>query len=404
MESTQRDVFQGIMYYYRENTIICRYAVTWKEEVDRELLQQAFEKVRPLARYFFQKVVWEKRECHLEPNDAPFTVRLGHAQPHVLENNNDFLLACSCEGNHIYFDWFHFLADGRGSSQLMTLVLKQYCNLRYGTHFACEALVEEQPYDIEEILAQYPESYVANDMQKDVTQTVEQEPRCIRLRLDKQSLLDAALPLGVKPFSALMTIFCKAGREYFGRDELMYNYSTDARKALGIPQALFNCVASFQRPITVTAEDTLETLAPGVDADIKANLTPERQRFRLAEQMGWVYQVYRQRASLKIKKRVFQMGEYISGFPSDFWVSYQGDPFVPADPELEAYITDLQTWVAADGATIGVECITLHGVITLCIENKAGRPGYADALRRAFEAEGVKVLEAVELEKAPYLA
>ena len=404
MESTQRDVFQGIMYYYRENTIICRYAVTWKEEVDREMLQQAFEKVRPLARYFFQKVVWEKRECHLEPNDAPFTVRLGHAQPHVLENNNDFLLACSCEGNHIYFDWFHFLADGRGSSQLMTLVLKQYCNLRYGTHFACEALVEEQPYDIEEILAQYPESYVANDMQKDVTQTVEQEPRCIRLRLDKQSLLDAALPLGVKPFSALMTIFCKAGREYFGRDELMYNYSTDARKALGIPQALFNCVASFQRPITVTAEDTLETLAPGVDADIKANLTPERQRFRLAEQMGWVYQVYRQRASLKIKKRVFQMGEYISGFPSDFWVSYQGDPFVPADPELEAYITDLQTWVAADGATIGVECITLHGVITICIENKAGRPGYADVLRKAFEAEGVKVLEAVELEKAPYIA
>ena len=201
-----------------------------------------------------------------------------------------------------------------------------------------------------------------------------------------------------------MTIFCKAGREYFGRDELMYNYSTDARKALGTPKALFNCVASFQRPITVTAEDTLETLAPGVDADIKANLTPERQRFRLAEQMGWVYQVYRQRASLKIKKRVFQMGEYISGFPSDFWVSYQGDPFVPADPELEAYITDLQTWVAADGATIGVECITLHGVITICIENKAGRPGYADVLRKAFEAEGVKVLEAVELEKATYIA
>ena len=34
----------------------------------------------------------------------------------------------------------------------------------------------------------------------------------------------------------------------------------------------------------------------------------------------------------------------------------------------------------------------------------AGRPGYADVLRKTFEAEGVKVLEAVELEKAPYLA
>ena len=403
MEPTQRDIFQGVMYYYRENTVLCRYALTWKDEVDPQLLQRTFDEARPLAGYFFQKVVWDKRDCRIEPNDAPFVVRIGHAQPDVLGDNNDYQLACSCEGNHIYFDWFHFLADGRGGSQLMTLVLKLYCNLRYGTHFACEPLTVEPPYDIEEILAQYPESYVTNDMQKDVTQTVEQTPRCIRLRLEKQSLLDAALPLGVKPFSALMAIFCEAGRDYFGRDDLVYNYSTDARKALGTPKALFNCVASFQRPVTVTAADSLKTLAGGVDADIKTNLTKDRQLFRLAEQMGWVYQVYRQRATLKIKKRVFQMGEYISGFPSDFWVSYQGDPFVPADPELEAYVTDLQTWVPADGATIGVECITLHGVITICIENKAGRPGYAAALRKAFETEGVKVLEAVELEKSPYL-
>lgn len=404
MEPTQRDIFQGVMYYYRENPVLCRYALTWKDEVDPQLLQRAFDEARPLAGYFFQKVVWDKRDCRIESNDVPFVVRIGHAQPDVLGDNNDYQVACSCEGSHIYFDWFHFLADGRGASQLMTLVLKLYCNLRYGTCFVCKPLTLERPYDIEEILAQYPESYVTNDMQKDVTQTVEQTPRCIRLRLDKQSLLDAALPLGIKPFSALMAIFCEAGRDYFGRDDLVYNYSTDTRKALGTPKALFNCVASFQRPVTVTAADSLKTLADGVDADIKTNLTKDRQLFRLAEQMGWVYQVYRQRATLKIKKRVFQMGEYISGFPSDFWVSYQGDPFVPADPELETYVTDFQTWVPADGATIGVECITLHGVITICIENKAGRPGYAAALRRAFEAEGVKVLEAVELEKAPYIA
>ena len=284
----------------------------------------------------------------------------------------------------------------------MTLVLKLYCNLRYGTAFACEPLVSDPPYDIEDILARYPESQVENDMQKEVTQTSEAKPQLVRVRLDKQSLLDAALPLGVKPFSALITLFCKAGREYFGRDDLMYNYSTDARDAMGTPKALFNCVASFQRPITVTEADTLATLVPGVEADIRHNLTKEPKLFRVAEQMGWVYQVYRQRASLKIKKRVFQMGEYISGFPSDFWVSYQGDPFVPADPDLEKYLTDFQTWVPADGASIGVECTTLHGVITICIQNKAQKPGYAAALRHAFESAGVKVLEAAELGPSPY--
>ena len=373
MNAEQRSVFQGIVYYYREHTVLCRYELTMKDPVDAELLQQACDEARPLAGYFFQKVVWEKREAHLAPNDAPFRVRIGHGQPRIPEDTDDYQLAFSCEGNQIFFDWFHFLADGRGVSQLVTLVLKLYCNLRYGTAFACE-----------------------------VTQTSEAKPRLVRVRLDKQSLLDAALPLGVKPFSALMALFCKAGREYFGRDDLRYNYSTDARDAMGTPKALFNCVASFQRPITVTEADTLATLVPGVEADIRHNLTKEPKLFRVAEQMGWVYQVYRQRASLKIKKRVFQMGEYISGFPSDFWVSYQGDPFVPADPDLEKHLADFQTWVPADGASIGVECTTLHAVITICIQNKAQKPGYAAALRHAFESAGVKVLEAAELGPSPY--
>ena len=42
---------------------------------------------------------------------------------------------------------------------------------------------------------------------------------------------------------------------------------------MGTPKALFNCVASFQRPITVTEADTLATLVPGVEADIRHNLT-----------------------------------------------------------------------------------------------------------------------------------
>ena len=123
MNAEQRSVFQGIVYYYREHTVICRYELTMKDPVDAELLQQACDEARPLAGYFFQKVVWEKREAHLAPNDAPFRVRIGHVQPRIPEDIDDYQLAFSCEGNQIFFDWFHFLADGRGVSQLVTLVL-----------------------------------------------------------------------------------------------------------------------------------------------------------------------------------------------------------------------------------------------------------------------------------------
>lgn len=397
MEEAQRSIFQGIVYYYRENQVFCRYQITLKDAVNSALLQRALDSVRPLAGYYFQKVVWEKRACHFEPNDAPCLVRLGSTQPNIPDETNDYQFALSCEGDTIYLDWFHFLADGRGGSPFMTLLMKEYCNLRYGTNFPCEKLVEVPFYDVDEILAQYPESQVENDMQKTVIDTFEGEPDRARVRLDKQSLVELALKNNVKPFSALTALLSKATRDYLGKETIQYSFAADTRDAIGRAGALYNCIASFQRPLVVADDSKFADYAPKVDADIREALQPENRRFRMAEQMGWVYKVYQQKAPLKIKKRIYQMGEYISGFPADFWVSYLGDPFLPADETLEGYIKDFQTWVLPDGASIGLEAMSLHGVITLCIENKARQPGYANAVRAALEAEGVKVLEAVEL-------
>lgn len=396
MDAEQRSVFPGIVYYYRENTIICRYQATLKDAVELELLQQALDKARAKAPYYFQKPVWEKRTLHLEPCDAPCPVRKSSALPR-LPDENGLCIAVSCEGKNVAFDWFHFITDGRGIAPFMTMVLMFYCNLRYGTAFEGRELKTDPGYDIEDILAKYPESQVENDMQRDVVQTFEEAPTCCRVRLDKAGLVDTALGWGVKPFSLLMALLCKAVQRYLEKESVLYSYSTDIRDALGVPNALYNCVASFQRELPLTADTPLKEAALSVDADVKSNMTPERKIYRLAEQMGWVYRVYQQKASLSIKKRIFQMGEYISGFPADFWVSYLGDPFLPTDPELEQYIEDFQIWVPADGASIGLEVTSLHGVITLCIKNKVPKSGLADALKTELEAAGIRVLEAVEL-------
>ena len=114
--------------------------------------------------------------------------------------------------------------------------------------------------------------------------------------------------------------------------------------------------------------------------------------------MSWVYKVDQQKAPLRIKQRVFQMGEYISGVPADFWLSYLGNPLMPATPELAQYTTDFGVWVPPDGASVGVEAASLNGKIILCIHNKAPNPGLADILRKTFENEGVAVLEAEDLD------
>ena len=261
----------------------------------------------------------------------------------------------------------------------------------------CQPLASDPPYDVEQLLACYPESQVANNMQKDVLQIHEGTPHFQRLRLDRQSLVDLAQKEGVKPFSALMGLTCQAAQRYLEKNDLVYSYAADTRAALGVPHALYNCIASFQLSLRLEPQARLHSFAKRLDHEIRESLTPERRLFRMAEQMGWVYQVFRQKAALKIKKRVFQMGEYISGFPADFWVSYIGSPLLPHSPELEAYLTDFQTWVLPDGASLAMEVTSLHGVLTCCIENKVDKPGYLEALRDVMEQEGIRVLEAVHI-------
>ena len=215
-------MFQGIVYYYRENQVLCRYQATLKEAIDPALLQQALDAARPLAEYYFCHVVWEKREARLEPNTAPCRVRQGCTQPKIPEETNDYLFSLGYEGNTVYLDWFHFLADGRGSAPFFTLLLKLYCNLRSNAGFVCEALASDPPYDVEQLLACYPESQVANDMQKDVLQIHEGTPHFQRLRLDRQSLVDLAQKEGVKPFSALIGLTCQAAQRYLEKLDIGY--------------------------------------------------------------------------------------------------------------------------------------------------------------------------------------
>ena len=402
MEAAQRSaeyVFQGIMYYFRREKVCPRYQFTLKDPVDPALLQQALDAALEAAPYYRVRLVWEKRKAFLEPNSEPCLVYPDSVMREMPEQTNGYFFAVHCAQNTVYFDWFHFIADGHGVSPLLTSILEQYCNLRYGTAFAVPQIVCDPPYDMEAMLAEYPPvEYGSDGIQRDVVQTYEGALRRTRVCLSKQSLVEKALANNAKPVSALMGLLCMAMREYLGKEKIQYSYSSDTRDVAGVPNALYNCVCSFQHEVQLQAQTRLADFVADVDADIRRDLQPQSKRRRMADQMGWVYKVNQQKAPLRIKQRVFQMGEYIGGTISDFWLSYLGNPLMPATPELAQYTTDFGVWVPPDGASVGVEAASLNGKIILCIHNKAPNPGLADILRKTFENEGVAVLEAEDLD------
>ena len=235
MEQAQRSaeyIFQGTMYFFRREKILCRYQFALKDAVDSALLQRALDAALSAAPYYRVQLVQEKREAFLEPNPNPCLVYAGGAQRSIPEETNGYLFSVSCEGDTVYFDWYHFLMDGRGVSPFLTRILELYCNLRYGTAFANTPIVSSPAYDIEAMMAKYPAPEASEStLQRDVVQTWECKMRRTRVRLTKQSLVDKAVANGVKPFTALAGLLCLALRGYLGKDDIQYSYSADTRKA-----------------------------------------------------------------------------------------------------------------------------------------------------------------------------
>ena len=387
------------MYFFRREKIQCRYQFSLRDAVDITLLQRALTAALASAPYYTQRLVQEKREMWLEPNTEPCLVYPGSTMRNIPEQTNGYLFCVSCEGDTVYFDWHHFLLDGHGVSPFLTRILELYCNLRYGTAFANPPILCSPAYDIAKLVEQYPLQVMdETTMQREVVETCEEPMHRIRIRFAKKDLVAKGVQNGVKPFCALMGLLCIALGEYLGKDTIQYSYSADTRDAMGAPNARYNCVCSFQDGVTLHEGVRLEEFVQEMDRAVKASLTAERKRRKMADQMGWVYKVDQQKAPLRIKQRVFQMGEYISGIPADFWFSYLGNPLMPATPELEAYTTDFGVWVPPEGGSLCVEASTLNGIITLCIENKAEMPGLARMIRTAFEKEDITVLEAVDLD------
>ena len=370
------------------------------ENVDPALLQQALDAALEAAPYYRVRLVWEKRQAFLEPNPEPCLVYPDSVMREMPEQTNGYFFAVHCAQNTVYFDWFHFIADGHGVSPFLTRILELYCNLRYGTAFANPPIPCSPAYDIAKLVEQYPLQVMdETTMQREVVETCEEPMHRIRIRFAKKDLVAKGVQNGVKPFCALMGLLCIALGEYLGKDTIQYSYSADTRDAMGAPNARYNCVCSFQDGVTLHEGVRLEEFVQQMDRAVKDSLTAERKRRKMADQMGWVYLVDQQKAPLRIKQRVFQMGEYISGIPADFWFSYLGNPLMPNTPELAQYITDFGVWVPPEGGSLCVEASTLNGIITLCIENKVPKAGLPGILRRVLEAEGIPVLEAKALDE-----
>ena len=117
-----------------------------------------------------------------------------------------------------------------------------------------------------------------------------------------------------------------------------------------MPDAFYNCVASFRNGVQAGPQVRLADIAAGIDADLRASIDHPRQLAQMAKMMSWVCRVDALKAPLRIKKRVFSMGsEWENRYT---YRSYLGDPLDPGrnyPAALADYIQDFEVWSRPTG-------------------------------------------------------
>lgn len=393
LEDPAQYLTQGMMYLLREKNNICRLELTLPDAVEPEELRAALEEVLARSPYFRTALVWEKGEPQLLDNEAPPLVVTDGRPRAVPEETNGYLFYFSCQGTTFCCDYFHFLTDGRGIMRFLTQVLLEYCNRRYGAGLAGRALVGAPMYSMEEFTHLYEKYRVQADLKRERPPVPKGGPQQWVLRTAKADWVAAAQRYGVKPFSCMMAALCRATRLCLEQDVIRYSYAVDARRAMDVPEALYNCVTIAQETVELTPDTPLATYIQAIDAGVRANMEDEKLRALLVQATGWAWEISQMKVSPRIKRRVFQMGEYAMGFQPEVWLSYLGDPLVSGPKELHDYIRDYIVWVPPDEGLLGIEAVSLNGTVTFCVQDKLVREDFDEIVGKVLGEEGVRIIK-----------
>jgi hypothetical protein len=388
----------GFLYLLREKQNVCRFELTFRDEIDPAALQAALDAVLLRAPFFRSALVWQdKNTPALVPNDAPCVVTMDGNSRTIPEETNGYLFAITCMGCVVVCEYLHFLTDGRGITQFLTQLTQEYCNRRYGTNFAGEPLISAPLYSMEQLNAVYAANHQTDAKPHETLTT--KLPQSRLYHTVKADWVAFAQRNGVKPFCVMLAALCKALRLCGAADEVIFSYAVDSRRAMNVPQALYNCVSILQGTAQVSPDASLSAFVGAVDAQVRRDMADDEKLCRvMAGITGWANEVAQMKAPFKIKQRVFQMGEAASSFHTDFWLSYLGDPFVSAaDPAaLRAYLQDYQVWVEPDMSNMGIEAISLNGKTIFCVQDRLASDGFDAAFRRVLQEEHIRLCKATD--------
>ena len=394
MEKTSNFIFQGYHYLLETEKTICRIQASLCDPINADMLQSAVDAVMKHTDYFNLTLICENEQFYLISNDAPCIVYPGDKHHRIPEETNGYLFCVSYEGSIVFLDFWHFLTDGQGGRRFLNEILAEYCNRRYNEAIPCCGLYTSPPFSLAALKAQYTGD-VSSIHRTHIPSMPRGETRRYLLRMDKDSVYQAALAQGMWPFSFLLYALSRFAQTEFQTDQISFGYTGDARDAIHDTDALYNCSMMYWNALDVSSGD-IEELKAQIDEKVIESVRPAEKAKKLIQTYQVYDELYKMPKPLREKRMIRKMIARSS--QAHFILSLMGESFSKNQRELKKHIVDYHGSMFETDTALFFTAITFERKMNLSCTDNLDRLGMIERLQDTLQHEGILVCDTESLD------
>ena len=421
-------ICEGTYFYSvtQQSTYTYRLMLRFCDPIEEKVLRQALALTVRRYPYYMVRCISDGREYWLEPNDRPF--ELYHtSEPLVMgsEAVGGYLWAVSYEGDTLWLNIFHGLADGSAAMQVLRTLSYYYCRDRYDKNLDSDgirlgevipAAEMENPY--EELMVQRAAEQAAAPQKSAQASAAEAAPQPLNLFEDSRLHISAPVNHKLRIQQKDLMQYC---REQDGTPgvvtSLLLARAIDAvnpgntrpivtgmamnlRPALKAPDYMGS-------PIGITylsydgklKEKPFTTQATGYRGRLILASDPDCLRSVIKKSCG-LYAMIDSLPQLSDKKAVmFKVLKSMQGSMASFSVSYMGPAKFGA---VEPYVKEIRALSAVGENAILVEITAANGYFYLDFVQQWQEEIYFDAFCEQLSLQGIPYeLDGIEIHEAP---
>ena len=346
MTDIEKDYYlRGTFFYYSRMTPVGIYR--WKENVSLPLLQECANNV--IQKYPIVRVSLDRKSKSplLVEAVGDFKVHDSFKKREYPENAGGYMFSISCVGNKVYFEFDHFLTDGYGFGWIEKEIFFEYCQKMYGVQPPTyNPLLSKTLPPFEKMLSKCSSDDYKENKARSFAEPL--MPSCqlkrFLLRVKKQSFIDCAMKLKVKPSSLYVGLLCYAAMKTTDKAQIPFQFAFDARTAV-------NCIDAFAHSSanllgTVIWDSNIHSFVSGVHLKLTEMLSLENRKHTYGTWLKSSDELASLQAPYEVKKAAVHKFENM--YSSGICFSYLGDYYTGTTAYLKEYIEDVQGWAETD--------------------------------------------------------